>query len=378
MIGAAKTLYAPAERTSETDLLFQIKLVAEVPIIKDLFDSLPIFVAILNENREIVFANKKFTEFFKSRNLLSYLGKRQGEAIGCLHSTECTGGCGTSEACSVCGAVNAILMSQKNGSSSMECRITLDNLDPIDLSILAHQYKIGNGYFTIFAASDISDSKRRIALERIFFHDLLNTTGALKGFLDMLKDAPETEKDEYIQYSRNITEHLIEEIMSQKDLTLAEDNELHLNLTSFSTLDILKEIVMLYDKHIISLGKKIIVSPGTDDVIVINDKTILRRILGNLSKNALEAIDEGDTVTLGCKSGNGRVEFFVRNNKVMQRNVQLQIFQRSFSTKGKGRGLGTYSVRLLTERYLKGNVRFISDEENQTIFYLDFPLTIEV
>lgn len=38
----------------------------------------------------------------------------------------------------------------------------------------------------------------------------------------------------------------------------------------------------------------------------------------------------------------------------MPRTSQLQIFQRSFSTKGKGRGLGTYSIKLLTERYLKG------------------------
>lgn len=34
--------------------------------------------------------------------------------------------------------------------------------------------------------------------------------------------------------------------------------------------------------------------------------------------------------------------------------VQLQIFNRSFSTKGKGRGTGTYSMKLLTKRYLKG------------------------
>ncbi len=59
----------------------------------------------------------------------------------------------------------------------------------------------------------------------------------------------------------------------------------------------------------------------------------------------------------------------------MPREVQLQIFQRSFSTKGLGRGLGTYSVRLLTERYLKGSVSFTSSAEFGTTFRVRCPAT---
>ena len=52
----------------------------------------------------------------------------------------------------------------------------------------------------------------------------------------------------------------------------------------------------------------------------------------------------------------------------MPRSAQLQIFQRSFSSKGDGRGLGTYSVKLLTERYLGGSVAFDSTLEQGTTF----------
>jgi sensor histidine kinase regulating citrate/malate metabolism len=52
----------------------------------------------------------------------------------------------------------------------------------------------------------------------------------------------------------------------------------------------------------------------------------------------------------------------------MDKAVQLQIFKRSFSTKGKGRGLGTYSIKLLTENYLDGNAGFESREDIGTIF----------
>jgi sensor histidine kinase regulating citrate/malate metabolism len=56
--------------------------------------------------------------------------------------------------------------------------------------------------------------------------------------------------------------------------------------------------------------------------------------------------------------------------------VQLQIFQRSFSTKGdRGRGVGTYSIKLLGEQYLQGATGFESDAANGTTFWLRLPKT---
>mgnify|MGYP006293419399 CR=1 len=36
----------------------------------------------------------------------------------------------------------------------------------------------------------------------------------------------------------------------------------------------------------------------------------------------------------------------------------MLLFKRSFSTKGVGRGIGTYSMKLFGEKYLKGKVDF--------------------
>ena len=72
-------------------------------------------------------------------------------------------------------------------------------------------------------------------------------------------------------------------------------------------------------------------------------------------KNALEATSPSGTVTLACIETNDAVTFLVSNPEVMPQEVQLQIFQRSFSTKGEaGRGIGTYSMKLFGERYLGG------------------------
>ncbi len=102
--------------------------------------------------------------------------------------------------------------------------------------------------------------------------------------------------------------------------------------------------------------------------------SLLLRVLCNMIKNALEACGKGETVTAGCARQDGHVEFRVHNPGCMPREVQLQVFQRSFSTKGTGRGLGTYSIKLLTERYLHGHVSFISTPEQGTTFSVRYPL----
>ncbi len=42
----------------------------------------------------------------------------------------------------------------------------------------------------------------------------------------------------------------------------------------------------------------------------------------------------------------------------MPPEVQAQVFQRSYSTKGAGRGLGTYAMKLFGEGVLHGEVGF--------------------
>ena len=100
------------------------------------------------------------------------------------------------------------------------------------------------------------------------------------------------------------------------------------------------------------------------------------RILGNLTKNDLEATPEGGVITLWCRQEGRGLSISVHNEGVMPEPSQLQVFQRSFSTKGEGRGLGTYGSRLLAERYLQGEVSFSSTKAAGTTFTVSLPLTI--
>ncbi len=93
------------------------------------------------------------------------------------------------------------------------------------------------------------------------------------------------------------------------------------------------------------------------------DPSQLQQVILNLMVNARDAMPNG-----------GEVVFEVHNPGVMPETVQRQIFQRSFSTKDEvGRGIGTYSVRLLAEQYLGGRVSFVSEPEAGTIFTVRVP-----
>ena len=101
---------------------------------------------------------------------------------------------------------------------------------------------------------------------------------------------------------------------------------------------------------------------------------LARRVMGNMVKNALEASAPGETVTISAARQGDEVWLSVHNPKVMPRPVQLQIFQRSFSTKGAGRGLGTYSIKLFSERFMHGRVFFTSTPEAGTTFTAAYPV----
>jgi signal transduction histidine kinase len=122
------------------------------------------------------------------------------------------------------------------------------------------------------------------------------------------------------------------------------------------------------------MGRLIEVAPHSDVMIFTSDGALLRRVIGNMVKNALEACRPGETVTLRCSASRNGIEFSVHNPGAMPRNVQLQVFQRSFTSKGDGRGLGAYSMKLLTERYLGGKVSFTSEADSGTTFTGWYPL----
>ncbi len=357
------------ERASSEVIKQQSKIFSENDLLLNISDSLSHMLVVLNPERQIVFANKLFLKFLKKKDLNSVLGKRPGEATNCIYSDLVVGGCGHSDFCRTCGAVNSILESQVGKQSIQECNILNKENEALDLKITSTPYKYKENEFTIYALQDISHEKRRQTLERLFFHDILNSAGGISDLSNVLQEVnSQGEMVEIAEIIRRAADNMVYEITSQRQLLAAERGELEVNFSEIDSFSILNELKENFSRQDISTNKDIIISDKSENCIIKTDPALLRRVLGNMLKNALEASVPGNTITLSCDKNGEIVLFSVHNPTYIPINIQLQIFKRSFSTKGKGRGLGTYSMKLLGEKFLQGKVSFISTEKEGTTF----------
>lgn len=367
------TWYAPAERASHADVVrLAQRFLGISPYVRAILDAVPDIIMALTPQRQIVFANQGLLNFACCREA-DLLGLRAGEALGCAHAFERPAGCGATEFCVTCGAAQAILNSACGLPDVQECRITrCENNEALDFRVWSTPLTIDGDQFTLLTLSDISEEKRRRALERIFFHDVLNTVTAMKAASDLLARRGNGDTGDLPQIMRTLVDRLIDEIAAQRQLTDAENNELAANPTPINVPVLLADLAREFAHHQLAAERMIRIAPA-GDVKIVSDPVILRRVLVNMLKNALEASRPGEIVTLGCQRAGDELEFWVHNPGAMPRPVQLQVFQRSFSTKGAGRGLGTYSMKLLGERYLGGRVGFTSSQEAGTTFTVRLP-----
>jgi signal transduction histidine kinase len=140
----------------------------------------------------------------------------------------------------------------------------------------------------------------------------------------------------------------------------------------------LRQVAADFEGQPVTRGRTLLLGELAD-VEVETDSALVARILVNMVTNALEATPAGGEVRLSCRLQPWEAGFAcayrVQNGAVMPAEVAARVFDRSFSTKaGQGRGLGTYSMKLLGERYLGGEVSFTSEEATGTVFTLRLPL----
>ena len=374
----SSTLFIPQGRASAEDLHLEINKVANSELVATLLDAMPDYLLVLNEHRQIVTVNRRLMKAFDVKNPGELLGLRPGEALDCVHSNEGPDGCGSANNCVVCGAVIAILASQNSGlSQQRECHLLMgkDNCNALDLDVLATQITVKNENFTVVALRDISSEKRRYVMERVFFHDILNNAGGIRGLASLLLEgASPAAEVEYKSWMVTLSDNMIEEINHQQRLLAAERGTYKPNFEPVNIAVLLQDVRRLYEHHERVPARKIVLDESPLCTLV-TDAPLLRRIVGNMVLNAMEAGKPGDTISISSSCSEERARISVTNPGEIQLDVQLQLFNRSFSTKGEsGRGLGTYSMKLFGERYLGGEVGF-SSGSNTTTFFIDLPLT---
>ena len=366
----------PAKREPIEQIRAEHDYLSAVPHLQELLNAFPTPAVILNECRQIVVANPQICRLLdRAENQL--LGLRPGEAFNCPRWREGNCGCGTAQVCEVCGAFQAILNTQlRDGQDVQDCTITMQTEHgerTLDLRVTASSLDL-DGRYTVFAFNDISDEKRRAVLERMFYHDVLNTAAGVRNLLEVLPALSIQYRQETIHLISQLVQYLIEEVEAGKDLAAAERGDLAMHVTSVDARQMLQSVCELYAHLPVSRGREIVVKEINGPCEVASDRLLLQRVLGNLVRNALEASLEGEEVQLAFQCQGNSAVFHVHNQAAMPESVRMQVFRRSFSTKSPvGRGIGTYSAKLITERYLGGSLSLSSSEEEGTTFTVTLP-----
>lgn len=373
------TQFAPARRSSSEIIKKQCELFQRDHILRTILDAICEIVMIVNSSRQVVFANKTARNIFEKTSEGNICGKRPGELLNCIHSSETEGGCGTTESCSVCGAVKAILRSQHGHSDTQEFFATQNGtMVALDLKVQATPVTFNNEVFSILSIKDISAEKRRAELERTIFSEIGDIAEAMKSISQSLNSGTtsDSERHQLLSQLTRLAEQVADDIDSIFLLTQAENSQLTTNPEKF---DLQNSIALLIEKlssQPVAAGKLLSLEGSSESVSVYTDKALLMHALENLLRNALEAEQVGSSISTGTNIVKGEAIIWIHNPTFMSKPIQLQLFNRSFSTKENGGGLGAYAAKLFIEKYLGGKLSLTSVKGRGVRVTIRLPLGI--
>lgn len=334
-------------------------------IIKDnrVFDDMGTMFFVVDQTLQIHFIN--FEAVSQNQKMCI------GDYLKCSNALAVPGGCGTHSNCCKC-PLRELVESSMREMTRLEGDASLLLQHNRDCSVRARSvpFVSGGRKYSLVIVSDHTAHSRELMLERIFCHDLLNLSGAMSGLLDCMDSGNFVEISTVL---KSISSQMMAEIKSQRDLIFAingllkPDNKL---FRAEEVSDFVKNSLapIASDMFQVSLT----VNSTLGDVNLNTDKSLVNRVIHNMVKNACED-SCGSGISFNARYRDGKVIFSVHNDAVMPLEVSSKVFIQGNTTKEKGRGLGTFSMKLIGENYLGGKVYFRSEEGFGTEFYIELP-----
>lgn len=372
------TYFAASKKATPEELEKEINLISNNQLIDALLTTACGLFAVLNDKRQLIAINKAFFKALNVKDVDLLIGHRLGEVIKCEFAHAYPNGCGTTIACTTCGA--AIAMAS-----------TLDNKEPFEsnciikrkdsgvetdlmFNIKTRHIEIEQHKFLLIFLRDITREQELAAIERVFFHDIANILTSLNVAADLVTH--EENQQEMLAIIKRSCYRLRKEIEMQQCLSKSVQGTYQLQLGEINVKQLLEQVNAIISIHNACCGKLFVIEDNLkQDINIISDLAIVMRVLTNMAINALEATDYGDKVKLWYGINNDTsITFYIHNISAIPAEDIQRVFQRNFTTKGSlGRGLGTYSMKLFGEEILGGKVEFTTSEADGTTFSFTIP-----
>ncbi|MGE5533295.1 MAG: ATP-binding protein [Bacillota bacterium] len=205
-------------------------------------------------------------------------------------------------------------------------------------------------------------------------HDLRNPLQSIAGNVFLIKqdvdDSPDSQCKRSVQESLNSIQEQVEYM--NKIISDLQDFAKPLK-PELIAVDLCKIIPQLVATVNMPSNIQPVVQCDTNIPRIMLDLTFLKRILVNLTTNAVQAMPKGGKLTIKARQQENSVSISVSDTGIgIEDEIKPKIFQPLMTTKSKGQGFGLAVVKRLVE-VQGGNITFESKLGVGTKFSISFP-----
>ena len=206
-------------------------------------------------------------------------------------------------------------------------------------------------------------------------HDIRNPLQAIAGDLYLIENdvasLPEGETRECLQESvKSIQGNLLYIAKIVEDL---QDyaKPLKPNFERIRVEKVIEEVMLLMTN--VTPNHRVIIDVEAGFPEIVSDFSMLKRVLTNLTQNAIQAMPDGGQLALRANHKGTYVFISVEDTgEGIPEEIKPRLFTPMVTTKSKGQGLGLAVVKRLVEA-LNGKVTFESEEGKGTKFIIELP-----
>lgn len=228
------------------------------------------------------------------------------------------------------------------------------------------------------SAKALAQSEREGAwreMARQVAHEIKNPLTPMKLSIQYLQRSIDNGSANIKQLSQRVAETLVEQI--DQLAKIAGDfsqfaNTSNVKLEKFDVSDVISSMVNLYQSDTLTINWE--KENATYNVMA--DRVQINRLFTNLLKNAIEAEDGKELITIHIHQkvmNNNMIISIADNGNGISEDVQQKIFIPNFTTKSSGTGLGLAICKGIVEK-ANGHINFKTKEGEGTVFIVELPL----
>ena len=200
----------------------------------------------------------------------------------------------------------------------------------------------------------------RVDVERMIRHELRSPLSSFTSMCQILETSGRLpdELRETVDLGHREAERMLEIITLQMDLFRMEMGTYEAEFAVVDMNGVVDAVLREHEK--LSRSRNVAIDvrdDGETPTTAMGEERLLRIVVSNILKNAIEASPEGRAVTVTFRNSGDAAEVIVHNDGIVPEAVRKRFFDKyATSDKKSGTGLGTYTARLFTE-VLGGTIR---------------------